>query len=135
MYCFQDNYTYYISFDGGSAYNIIYVDAPVKIIYEREVNQKFVRAKSGEWIIRRRGNEGSYDALLAILDAADSATAEVRVKIISIWEAYNTHSPAVTREYFHVNLTGLSVDEDLGIIKFTPDPVDSYRFWDEHKDE
>jgi hypothetical protein len=135
-YCFIDNYSYYITFDGGGAYNTLQVNDPIKITYDRGVNERFVRCKTGEWKIRRGNNQGAYDALLEAIKNPDGTAADVQVKIITEYPNYNTHAFRIVNEYEgHVNLTGMIVDEDLGIIKFTPDTIDDYKFWDDHKDD
>jgi hypothetical protein len=102
----------------------------IKRVKEKE--QWFFRKKSDEWKLMFYENKVVYAALLVLLTDLDGITDEIKVKI-DCYEDFETFSYNEFTGIIPIN--GLAIDEDSGVIRFTPEPKDAYAWYDEYKDQ
>lgn len=127
----SDKYRYYVSLDNGSFWQTLKLANYPKITYSRDGNQYFIRKKSDPWKFVRYENAKLYDAILLLLSDISSITNEISVKI----DVYTDFVTLDRTEFLgYIPLSGISINEDNGVITLDPTPKDNYDWIDKYGD-
>jgi hypothetical protein len=129
--CSSDKFRFWLSFDDGTNYNELKLIKRPVLKYSREKDCYSYRIKSSEWKFKYSENKTIYSTLLTTLSTVSNITQKLKVKIC-IYETYAavTETPYVG----YVPLAGLKINEDNGVVQFSPEENDvNYNWWDQHK--
>jgi hypothetical protein len=126
---FGDKYKFSIAVDG-ALYKYVTLAKTVTISGSREEKTYRFNKKSSAWRILRSENFEVYTELLAKLVALNTATTQVKCRV-ELYDDWVTLTEYTYEGYFY--LSNISVDEDGGVIEFTPDEGSLYDWYDEHK--
>lgn len=126
---FGDKYKFAIS-TNGTDYRYVTLAKPITISGEREKETYRFARKTSEWKIVRYENNDAYNELIAKISAPNTLDEEIMCRV----ELYDDYSALTEYPYEgYVLLNGISVDEDNGVIEFTPEEKSIYAWYDEHK--
>jgi hypothetical protein len=128
----KDKYKPSISLDGGTTWTDLVLVKPVVISGSREKNCYDFKRKSSQWKFVRYENVPIYDALLVLIHAPSTATLSIKVKL-EFWDNWLVKTNTEYEGY--VNFSGLQVNEDNGVIEFTPTEDSVYGWYDQNKDK
>jgi len=126
---FGDKYKFSIAVDGTN-YRYVTLAKPVTISGSRMENTYRFTKKTSEWKIVRYENYEVYTELLAKLVALNTASTQAKCRI-ELYDDYSTFTEYSYEGYIY--LSEISVNEDNGVIAFTPDEDSIYAWYDEHK--
>lgn len=128
---FGDKYKFAISFDG-TIYKYVTLAKTITITGELEEKTYRFNKKSSVWRILRYENLDVYTELLA--KVASPSTIVTRIKCrVELYDDFTTFTEYSFEGY--ISIEKINIDEDGGIIEFTPEEDSSYAWYDEHKSD
>jgi hypothetical protein len=128
---FGDKYKFAISVDGISYRYLIPARAIIITGTRQKESSRFAK-KTSEWVIYRHENFDAYNELVAKIALLNTLSTEITCRI-ELYDNYATLTEYPFEGY--VLLNGLSINEDNGVISFTPEEKSLYAWYDEHKSD
>jgi hypothetical protein len=125
----KDKYKFTICFDGKN-YHPVKLTKPVTISGQLDSKSFRYACKSSVWKFVKSENPFIYNSLLPWIKRPTDLIYEILVKI-ELWEDWNTLSQIEFEGY--IPLSGVSINEDTGVIEVTPTERSAYDWYDHHK--
>lgn len=126
---FGDKYKFAIC-TNGTDYRYVTLSKSVTVSGKREKETARFSRKSSEWKFLRYENYDAYTELVAQIAAPSTLEEEIMCRI-ELYDSYTTLTEYLFEGY--VLLNGISINEDEGVITFTPEEKSLYAWYDEHK--
>lgn len=125
----SNKYKYYVQHDGTNWVAVTLVK-PAVISGKKDSQSYRYARKSSVWKMIRYENGSAYDALKALIAHPSLLANEILVKC-ELWDAWTTLTEVVYQGY--IPISGISINEDNGVLEITPSEKSDYDWYDQHK--
>lgn len=127
----SDKYRFYINYDGTN-YVTVKLAKPVTITGKLGDIPYAYSRKSSVWKFVRYENAALYDTLLSLIEAPSDLSNEILVKL----ELRDDWTSVTSTEYTgYVPISGISYNEDTGVMELQPTERSDYQWYDQHKND
>lgn len=125
----SNKYKYYIQYDGTN-WAAVRLVKPAVISGKKDSQSYRYAQKSTPWKMTRSENATIYDVLKVKFASPSLLANEILVKI-ELWDAWTALTAVVYQGY--IPISGVSINEDNGVMELTPSEKSDYDWYDQHK--